>query len=146
MNQINMNNKYILLNCDDDILSLEKDIFKVSRFKELLIQKMREKLTLQLGNSQLQNQGTIIKCFKDMTIAEEFIEINSLEFQFFKDCQLLIISSKNWQPGKLKVEISISPIGKHKDEIRMEFYPNSWDEALPLENWQKSSKNMTYSK
>ncbi|WP_081462679.1 hypothetical protein [Trichormus azollae] len=34
---------------------------------------------------------------------------------------LLRIGGKNWQKGKLKVKISISPQGQHADEVYMEF-------------------------
>ncbi|MFM2064729.1 MAG: hypothetical protein RLZZ507_4400 [Cyanobacteriota bacterium] len=142
--EMNMSIKHIPLNCDDYILSFAKDIFKVSRFREMIVREIREKLTRQAGISQ-QTQKSIITVFKDMTIGEENIEINSIQFQLFKDCQLLSIGSKNWQTGKLKVQISVSPIGKHADEIHMEFYPDKLDELLPLDNLVNGSKNMRLS-
>ncbi|WP_413173143.1 KGK domain-containing protein [Anabaena azotica] len=140
-----MNKKHISLNCDDDILSFQKDIFKINRLRELLIREIREKLMQPICNPQQQAQGAIIKSLKDIKISEEMIEINSIKFEFFKDCLLLRIGSKNWQNGKLKVQISISPQGKHTDEVYMEFYPDNLDELLPLENLQHISKNMNYS-
>ncbi|MEA5550288.1 KGK domain-containing protein [Anabaena cylindrica UHCC 0172] len=141
-----MNNKYIPLNCEDDILSLGKDIFKISRFKELVIREVRENLILQICNSEQRPQGSIIQLFKTVQIGEEVIDINNIQFQFFKACQLLIRGSKNWQTGKLKVQISVSPLGQQADEVYIEFYSDELDELLALENLQHISKNMTYSK
>ncbi|MGM3306988.1 KGK domain-containing protein [Anabaena sp. WFMT] len=141
-----MNNKYIPLNCEDDILSLGKDIFKISRFKELVIREIRENLMLQTCNSEQQSQGSIIQLFKTVQVGEEVININNIQFQFVKDCQLLIRGSKNWQVGKLKVQISISPLGKQADEVYIEFHSDKLDELLTLENLQHISKDMTYSK
>ncbi|AFZ59726.1 KGK family protein [Anabaena cylindrica FACHB-243] len=141
-----MNNKYIPLNCGDDILSLGKDIFKISRFKELVIREIRENLMLQTCNSEQQSQGSIIQLFKTVQVGEEVIDISNIQFQFFKDCQLLIRGNKNWQTGKLKVQISISPLGKQADEVYIEFYSDELDEPLTLENLPQISKNMTYSK
>ncbi|MBD2294989.1 hypothetical protein H6G06_16240 [Anabaena sphaerica FACHB-251] len=143
--EMNMSRKYIPLNCDDYIVGFGKDIFKISRFRELVVQEIREKLMRQTSNTQQQAQVTIIKLFKDMTIAEENLEINSIQFQFFQDCQLLTIGSKNWQTGKLKVQISISPQGKHADEIYIEFYPDDSDKLLPLDSLGNGSNNMKFS-
>jgi hypothetical protein len=56
----------------------------------------------------------------------------------------LRIGGKNWQKGKLKVKISISPQGQYTDEVYIEFYPDDLDELLALENLQHIAKNINY--
>lgn len=129
--------KNIPLNSDKYIISLDNDIFKVSRFKDIVLQNIRQKLMMQIFNAQQESGGTIIKLFKQINIANENIEISTIEFTFLKDCQLLYTGSDIWHQGKLKVAISLSPIGKHADQIYLEFLPYSADEI-------NSSEHLSY--
>jgi hypothetical protein len=136
------NSKSTYFTGDDDILSLAKDVFKISRLKELLIREIRSKLLLKFSELQ-ENQGTIGQLFKQVKIGEELIETNRIQFQFVKDCELLSMNTKNWQQGKVKFTIYISPVSKQMDEVNVEFYPEIMDERQPLETMQNGFQAMT---
>ncbi|ADI63053.1 hypothetical protein [Trichormus azollae] len=79
-----MKKKHIFSNSDDGMLSLPKDFFKISRFRDLLLWEIRERLMQRIRNNQQQSQGAIIKSLAHMEIAEEMTEINSINLSFSK--------------------------------------------------------------
>jgi hypothetical protein len=66
------------------MLSLAKDFFKISRFRDLLLRGIRARLMQRIRNNQQQSQGAIIKSLAHMEIAEEVTEINSINLSFSK--------------------------------------------------------------
>lgn len=139
---MNENGKFTYVACDDDIISLSKDIFKTSRLKELLLRETRNKLLIKFSELQ-DNQGTIGQLLKQVKLGEEVVETNKIHFQFVKNCELLSMTNKNWQKGKIHVNLHISPISKQMDEVNVEFYPETIDEAKPLETVQNGLQTMT---
>ncbi|MCJ8280753.1 MAG: hypothetical protein MJK14_12890, partial [Rivularia sp. ALOHA_DT_140] len=64
---MNDNNISITLDCDDDVVSFEKDTFKVSRLKELTIRQVRRITDIQ----QNRNKNCVHRLLKQINIGEE---------------------------------------------------------------------------
>lgn len=109
----------ISLDCDDDVVSFEKDAFKVSRLKELMIKEVRKK-THDYSKHQRKNIPNI----SGFSIGEESFKFNYMKFKTIKDCQIIQGNVKGWQKGKLNIEICISAEDNHKfDKVNLEFFP-----------------------
>lgn len=121
-----MSDRFIPLDCDDDVVLLEKDTFKVSRLKELVIQQIVNKLNFCIYDSNTKQSGNrLYSFFSSIPVAEESILFNEVQFIAIKDCQLLKLSGRCWQKGKLKIQICWqTPLHKTKIEINLEFCPN----------------------
>ena len=134
-----MNSKFILLNCDDDVVLLEKDTFKVSRLKELCLQEIGNKFYRNIYNSQTKQPGlTIASFFNDISFGGESISFSEIQFISVKDCQLLKIGGKGWQKGKLKIQICrASSKGSHH-KVCLEFCPDEpIEQESPLDDLRK---------
>jgi len=135
-----MNNKFITLDCDEDVVLLQKDTFKVSRLKELVREQIYSKwerhaaydYSTQKANTQ------ISEFFKQISFSQETIKIDEVKFNLITDCQILKISGKGWQKGKLKIKIYISSINTGKYKLCLEFSPDEPDETeSPLDDIRK---------
>lgn len=104
-----MNPKFTLLDCDDDVILLEKDTFTVGRLKELSNQELRNKLTPSISS------------FRAIFLSGQDIRFSDIQFNSIKDCQLLKIGGKGWQKGKVKINICISTQGTNLDKVCLEF-------------------------
>ncbi|MGB6301788.1 MAG: KGK domain-containing protein [Rivularia sp. (in: cyanobacteria)] len=113
------NNLSISLDCDDDVVLFEKDTFKVSRLKELMITDVRQYLDKPSYNYEYAPSDILQK----ITIGEQKINIDYIKFENTKDCQILQINNKGWQKGKLNIEICISPDEKKPDKVNLKFFP-----------------------
>ena len=107
----------ISLDCDDDVVSFEKDTFKLSRLKELMIREVRKE-THYYHN----HLGQTPK-FSEIIIGEERVKFNYIKYEIIKECQILQINNKGWQKGKLNIEICISPKDNKLDKVNLEFFP-----------------------
>ena len=126
-----MNPKFIPLDCDDDVVLLATDTFKVSRLKELCLQEIGNKFYRNIYNSQTKQPAqTVATFFNDISFGGESISFNEIQFNSIKDCQLLKIGGKGWQKGKLKIQICRASKGtQHK--VCLEFCP---DEPIEMES------------
>ncbi len=130
---IYMNSKFTPLDCDDDVILLERNTFTIGRFKELSNQAIRNKLDKSIYDPTTQlHSGVAIHFYSDMSLCEQIINFSEIPFNSIKDCQILKIGGKSWQKGKLKINICRSPNGKHLEvKILLEFCA---DEPIELES------------
>jgi len=138
-----MNNKFIILDCDDDVVLFEKDTFKVSRLKELLNNQIQYKLDRQFFRTYYKGinsepDGKVIDLLSKISLNSENIEIDEIQYNSLKDCQLLKIGGKEWQKGKLKIKICIYPEDQESDEVHLEFCSDELIETeSPLDDLRK---------
>ncbi|MBD2206724.1 KGK family protein [Calothrix sp. FACHB-1219] len=133
-----MSNNFITLDCDDDIILIATDSFTISRLKELVIKGIREKEPLNCGNNTTIRTSSFIGHFQTFKIYEQYITIDEIQFKVVKECQLLKIGSQGWQPGKITIELSISPTGKTQDNVKLKFCPDQPVEPeSPLDDMRK---------
>ncbi len=113
-----MNNQNISfsLDCDDDVVSFEKETLKVSQLKEVMIVNTRENLESPIDYLE--------SALKDEEESHcKYIKFDlTLELQIV-DCEILQINGKGWQKGKLNLKICISLRNHLDDKINLEFFP-----------------------
>jgi hypothetical protein len=135
-----MKNKFITLHCDDVVL-LEKDTFKVSRLKELVQEQIYSKWERHSASYlySIQNANTqISEFFKQLSISQETMKIDEVKLNLVVDCQILKISGRGWQKGKLKIKIYISNVTTDKYRLYLEFFPDEHAESeSPLDDLRK---------
>ncbi|MBD2694536.1 KGK domain-containing protein [Anabaena catenula] len=137
-----MSDKFILLDCDDDVIQISNDSFTVSRLKELVINGILEKKPLSVGNNVNIHIGICLDYLGNFKIYDQDIHVDDLQLQITKDCQLLKIGNKGWQTGKIKIKMSISPLNKYSDYVDLEFYPDEPEiPESPLDDLRKSLNN-----
>ncbi|OYD98617.1 hypothetical protein CDG77_04850 [Nostoc sp. 'Peltigera membranacea cyanobiont' 213] len=138
--KIDMNNKLITLDCDDDVLLLQKDTFKVSRLKELVLQQICSKWENH-GVHDYSTQKAITSIpafFQQLSFSQETIKIDEIKFNLVTDCQILKINGQGWQKGKLKIQIYISNATKDKYKLCLDFCSDEPDEPeSPLDDIRK---------
>jgi len=132
-----MNNKFTPLDCDEDIILIETDSFKVSRLKELVLKGIRQKKPWDFGNNITADTNRFISYLQNFQIYDRYINIDEIKFQIVQKCQLLKIGSKGWQTGKITIKMSIFPNGngKRPDNVYLEFYPD--EPESPLDDIRK---------
>lgn len=127
-----MSEKFVPLICDDDVVLLEKDTFKVSRLKELCIQGIDRKLSKYIYEPNTQrDSGCMRSFFQNIQLGQENLSFREIQFNAIKNCQLLKIDGKGWQRGKLRISICISPDINFPNKIFLEFCP---DQPIELES------------
>ena len=114
---MNEQNFSISLDCDDDVVFFEKDTFKVSRLKELMIKEVRK------GTHYHHNRLGMIPKFRHFTIGEENINLNYIKFDTIRECQILQVNHKGWQKGKINIEVGISININKPDRVNLKFFP-----------------------
>lgn len=123
------NNFSISLDCDD-VVSFEKDTFKVSRLKELMTREVKEK------THNRDKWGTYYPNFsRAINIGEEKIYFDYIKFELIENCQILQVNNKGWKKGELKIEICISPEDNNLDKVNLKFFPEQPNEPeSPLDD------------
>ncbi len=132
-----MNGKLIPLDCDDDVVLFEKDTFKVGRLKELAIREIRKKLVNHIYEDSAHNKrGVYIPDFFDhIFLSEQRLDFREVQYNSFKNCQILKIGGKSWQKGQLNIKICITPKRNLADKVCLEFYPDEPDQPeSPLDD------------
>jgi|GEM_PF-1018072 len=128
------------LDCDDDIVMLEKDTFTVARLKELLSQNLKE--LIEKTGQQIDRDG--VKCNLSIAGVNHLASISYLFYEFCKlsitdksiyfdlsdirlvipptgiDCQLLDLESRKWIKGKIRVVSDLKIKGLHSADINLE--------------------------
>ncbi|MEH2212704.1 KGK domain-containing protein [Nostoc sp.] len=135
-----MNNKFIALDCDDDVVLLQKDTFKVSRLKELVQEEICRKWESHGAyDYSIQKANTsIYEFFKKISVSQQILKIDEIKFNLIVDCQILKISGNGWQKGKLKINIYVSNITKDKYKLSLEFCSDEPPESeSPLDDIRK---------
>ncbi|MEH2380808.1 MAG: KGK domain-containing protein [Nostoc sp.] len=135
-----MNNKFITLDCDDDVVLLQKDTFKVSRLKELVREQIYSKWERHSAFDHMTQKTTtqISEFLKQISVAQDIIKIDEIQLNLIIDCQILKISGKGWQKGKLKIQIYISNVTTNKYTLCLEFCADQANESeSPLDDIRK---------
>ncbi|MFN6462198.1 MAG: KGK domain-containing protein [Nostoc sp. DedVER02] len=135
-----MNNKFITLDCDDDVVLLQTDTFKVSRLKELVRQQICSKWENHIASDFLTQKAitSISAFFQQLAFNQETIKIDEIKFNLVTDCQILKIKGTGWQKGKLEIQIYISNTTKDKYKFCLKFCPYEQDEPeSPLDDIRK---------
>ncbi|MDF2387097.1 hypothetical protein JMG10_36895 [Nostoc ellipsosporum NOK] len=120
-----MQNKCITLECGDDVVLFDKNTYKVSRLRELVIREFINKWHQEIYTykSQLTNDY-VGSLFSSISTGDEFIPFSEVKLNAVKDCQLLTIDGKGWQKGKLEIQIFIYPNSNKRNNLVIEFYPD----------------------
>ncbi|NJK69946.1 MAG: KGK family protein [Microcoleus sp. CSU_2_2] len=126
------------LECDTDILLIQKDTFTIKRFKELMRNKVTDKLNKRPDGASYSSSNSIFfNLFSDCSIGEVNIRVFESKLSFPSqgiECQLLKIGSQGWQKGKLRIEASLSyktssNYNYSVEIIKLEFCPDEPAEA-----------------
>ena len=122
-----VNNRFQLLDGDDDILLIDKDTFTVARFKELLIEDFQQKASkiIAIYDQNIPIERTsfntnIPHFLQTLNAGHKTINRTELIWQSILDCQFLKIGSKGWEKGRVKIQVI------HKGDIKvyLEFSPD----------------------
>jgi hypothetical protein len=135
-----MNSKFTPLDCDDDVILLERDTFTVGRFKELCLQAIRKRLNSFIYNksNSKQRDFSVSGVFSDLILGEENINYHEIKLVSIKNSQLLKVGCKGWQQGKLKINICISHSNENLDKVCLKFCPDELIEPeSPLDDIRK---------
>jgi len=134
-----MSEQFIPLICDDDVVLLEQDTFKLSKLKELCLQEINNKLDHCIHNpNNKYGGGSIRNFFQNIQFSQENLEFSEIQFNSLKNCQILKIDGKGWQKGKLRISICISFEAELKNKVFLEFCPDQPIEAeSPLDDIRK---------
>jgi KGK domain len=127
---IDMKNKFILLESGDDVIFFEKDTFKVSKLRELVIREIINKWHQKI--CQYKNQTSDVSVgslFGNINARDESILVSEVKLNAVKDCQILQ-SGKNLQKGKLEIRVSIYPNSHKSNNVCLEFYPDQPIESM----------------
>ncbi|BAY75617.1 hypothetical protein NIES25_20640 [Nostoc linckia NIES-25] len=124
-----MNNQFITLECGDDVISFEKNIFKVSQLREIIIREIINKWRQEIDSYKTQMRNVSVgSLFGSISARDESIAVNEFKLNAVKDCQFLQIG-KDWQKGKLQIRIFIYPNSHQPNNVCLEFYP---DESISI--------------
>jgi hypothetical protein len=127
-----MSDRFIPLDCNDDVLLLDRDTFKVSRLKELCFQEIGKKLNHYVCDSNTkQNNFSLSDFFRRIQLNQENINFQEIQFNSLNNCQVLRLSGKGWQKGQLKISICISFNSNIQNKVILEFCP---DEPIASES------------
>jgi hypothetical protein len=134
------------LDCDDDIIMLEKDTFTVARLKELLSQNLKEfieKTGQQIDRNGRKRNLAIAHdnhvasisyllyelCWLPITDKSVKMDLSNILLIFPPkgiECKLLELDSRRWTEGKIRVVSDLKIKGLHSADINLEleFSPN----------------------
>jgi hypothetical protein len=125
------------LECDDDVLSFNKDTFTVARFQELAREDFYNKFQLYftINNSN----SSMISTFNKLSLGAVKCQLDELNWNTtIQNFQILRIGSNGWQKGKLRIQICInliSPLDRNKVQVFLEFCPDELTEPeSPLDD------------
>jgi hypothetical protein len=121
--------QFQLLDDDTAILMINQDTFTVGRLKQLISQKLYQKLVQSPGNNQ-QYLAWYFR-YEGLFLNEKAISISMQNIQFTfpsegMNCQLLNLNTKEWQLGKLRIFADITIISSDIkiNELKLEFAPD----------------------
>lgn len=119
---INMNQKFTPLECDDDVILLEKDSFMVSRLKELIEEEIRNKLQQHIYEyTSLYPGVSMLEFLSKLSIGQKKINLKEIQHNYVTECQLLKVGGHGWQKGKLKIQICTSSVTPYQNKLYLEF-------------------------
>lgn len=128
-----MSNNYIPLDSDDVIL-LDDDAFKVSKFKQLVELQVQEHLNKQIYEEiSLEPGVSILKNLSMVSLNKHQINLAELNYHYVTKCQVLKVASPAWQKGKLSITVFISHAHPHTNQTDIIFFPeenNDYDAIL----------------
>ncbi len=120
-----MKNKFISLDCDDDVILLENDTYKVSKLRELVIRQIIKKWRQEICTYKTQiKNDSVGSLFGSISAGDESILFSEIKLNAVKYCQVLKIDGNGWQKGKLEILISIYPNSNKLNNLVFEFYPD----------------------
>ncbi|ARV61633.1 KGK family protein [Nostocales cyanobacterium HT-58-2] len=120
-----MNEKFIPLECDDDVILLDKDSFKVSRLKELIEEEIRNKLQQHIYEyTSLYPGVSMLEFLSKLSIGQKKINLREIQHNYVTECQLLKVGGYSWQKGKLKIQICTSSVTPYHNKLYLEFCPD----------------------
>lgn len=102
-----MNNEFYPLDCDDDVLLFVQETFLVGRFRGLVLEQWRNKFNWGQNNQAVKN------VFLNLSIGEAHFRSGDIKWNSSSEgikCQLLKVGGKNWERGKLRIQVSINLI------------------------------------
>ncbi|BAY44606.1 hypothetical protein SAMD00079811_22070 [Scytonema sp. HK-05] len=119
-----MNEKFTPLECDDDVILLEKDSFMVSRLKELIEEEIRNKLQQHIYEyTSLYPGVSMLEFLSKLSIGQKKINLKEIQHNYVTECQLLKVGGHCWQKGKLKIQICTSSVTPYHNQLYLEFCP-----------------------
>jgi hypothetical protein len=137
-----MSDKFIPLECDDDIIKLSHDSFTVTRLRQLVLKAIREKSRVQTKYMSC-SMDDCVAYLSSFKFYDENLDVTDLQLQMVKDCQILRIGGKGWETGKIKIKMSISPNKRYNDYVELEFCPDEPEKVeSPLDDLRKELENI----
>ncbi|MEH1897161.1 MAG: KGK domain-containing protein [Nostoc sp.] len=120
-----MKNKFIPLDCGDDVILFENNTYKVSKLRELVIRQFIKKWHQKISTYTTQiNNDSVGSLFGSISAGDESIPFSEIKLNAVKDCQVLKIDGKGWHKGKLEIKIIIYPNSHKSNNVCLEFHPD----------------------
>ena len=140
--KVAINKNYEILDGDDDVLLLGQATFTVRRFKELAASKFSATIGIYVVQGKGTRQGIMMDWMRELCIDEETKiiggDINWKSPQEGIDCQIIKISSKGWQKGKIQIEVNKN-IKSGETQASIKFCPDEPPEQKsPLDDIRQS--------
>lgn len=142
-----MNNKFIALNSNDDVLLFSQQTFLVGNFIAKIKSEFYQKFTQNTGSGLPPT-----RIFSNCSIDPASFKLDTIKWESAKEginCKLLMIGSKGWKQGKIRMNISIEIVLAEslrntdgiKTNVVLEFCPDEPDEPdepeSPLDDIRK---------
>jgi hypothetical protein len=117
-----MEDRFELLTCNDDVISLQEHTFKIGKFREQLSKEFYHR---EDSNSEISHFGYI-------SINEMPIPLGEINWKSsIIDCELLRLGSQSWQKGKCRLQVHIKISRNERErkkqvliEVDLEFCPD----------------------
>lgn len=133
--KVEINRSYETLG-DDDVLLFGQATFLVRRLKELAGSKLNEILGIAANGQYIMDWMRYLKIDKETKIIGG--DINWKSPQEGIDCQIIKISSKGWQKGKIQIEVNQN-IKSGETQVSIKFCPDELPEQKsPLDDIRQS--------
>lgn len=134
-----MNNKFIPLDNDDDVVLIKEDTFKLCKLKDIIKKEISSKMSKPIYQTNNQGQagsGPLISSFLTEIIPNSNCNTFKLiQFNYFADCQILKTTGKGWQKGQINIQIKVFIDGKQKNEVDLAFYSEEFSKIeSPLDD------------
>jgi len=114
-----MEENFSLNNCsNDDALSVKDKVFKIIQIKEAVKKAFSNELAEELYTS-LNSYGVSIEP-GGYLVGNKFYRYNNKWFDEGVDCEILKPAAKGWQPGKLRIKITLEFIPDEPEIIESE--------------------------
>jgi hypothetical protein len=120
-----MKKKCIPLDCENDVVLFDKDTYKISRLRELVIRQFIQKWNQEIRTYKTHlSNNSVGSLFANISAGDESIPFSELKLNAVKDCQVLKIDGRGWQKGKLEIQLFIYPNSNKRNHLVIEFYPD----------------------